>query len=193
MERRAGKKRRERAEGEKARERIDLSFVIARAERRGSTHRFSRFHQTKMNPGADNARENTRLEIEGTRNMRIHNNLFAASALCLLSVPMAPFQRSFMQNSRVTLGTRGYCLRTRAPVSPSARVASGCFRSRTVPNSYPSYTSAFIPCFLRFEKIRGSKRRDRRFLGYLKFHRHKSSCPRNGQFRAKIDTIATDR
>lgn len=98
-----GEKKREWYGGEKARERIDLSFVIERTERHGPTHRFSRFHQTKMIPGADNARENTRLEIEGTQNMRIHNNLFAASALCLLSVAMAPFQGSLMQNSRVTL------------------------------------------------------------------------------------------
>lgn len=56
---------------------------------------------------ADNARENTRLEIEGTQNMRIHNNLFAASAFCLLSaLESRPSLRrgSLMQNSRVIRG-----------------------------------------------------------------------------------------
>lgn len=86
-------------------------FIVCNRERVEARRpiRFSRFfHQTKMIPRrADNARENTRLEIEGTQNMRIHNNLFAASAFCLLSaLESRPSLRrgSLMQNSRVIRG-----------------------------------------------------------------------------------------
>lgn len=65
---------------------------------------------------ADNARENTRLEIEGTQNMRIHNNLFAASAFCLLSVRIAPFPGIVDAELAGYPWIPGYCLRTR--VSP---------------------------------------------------------------------------
>ena len=86
-------------------------FIVCNRERVEARRpiRFSRFfHQTKMIPRrADNARENTRLEIEGTQNIRIHNNLFAASAFCLLSaLESRPSLRrgSLMQNSRVIRG-----------------------------------------------------------------------------------------